>query len=68
MNKSSGIIDSFAFKSFSTIAMTPNKNPIANDPKKIAYTYNFIFLFVPINFRFPKKMAQHTRRPRIYSL
>lgn len=35
--------------------MTPNKNPITNDRKKTAYTYNFIFLFVPINFRFPPK-------------
>ena len=48
-------IDAFAFKSFQTTTLSPIKN---QEPKNdiIIYNNGFIFLFIPIDFRFPPKI------------
>ena len=50
-------IDAFAFKSFASVAMTPNKYPQPNNEKnEIIYNNGFIVLMIPLNFHFPIKI------------
>lgn len=47
-------IDAFAFKSFSTTVMTSDTNLSSDD--EIIFNNGFIFLMVPIDFRYPAKI------------
>lgn len=47
-------IDAFAFKSFSTVAMTSYKNESSNDT--ITYNNGFIYMLIPLDYRLPPKL------------
>ena len=50
-------IDSFAFKSFSTTALTNSKDvKVSKDGKSITFNNVFLYMMIPIDFRLPPKV------------
>lgn len=46
-------IDAFAFRSFSTTALTSYSNPISDQNESTVYNNGFLFMMIPIDFRYP---------------
>ena len=49
-------IDAFAFRSFSTVALTKQPNPKEECQENVVFNNGFIFMLVPLDYRLPPKI------------